>query len=452
MAKVKVVHCINQFFAGISKDDFQPELRLGEPVGSGIDFKSHFGNDAEIIATIICGDKYFAEHTNEVLEQVSRWVKELNPDVFMAGPAFSGGLYGTFCGELCATIQENVAIPAITGMHDANPGVKICKEHGVYVIFTKSSAVGMGEAINAMAPKVIELGKFGATISSEKINDFKDNKEKRDTQSQNNHGMFWGWFNREEHNTKTDQKVDAEKSTQPTQKSTTKFKSALVLKKTNFKSALDKIKKFSDSSTVLIEFDPKEAESKWVFWEHDLTCDQFNEFLTDELIPAFSHVLDTQKKTINEFQNVYKTFDSLDREYIKGIVTAVQSAEEASYQAVEASNQAKDASDEALRASSKVERAQQDICKTVEALGKTVDKLCKFEQELGDFKVKIEKHEHLYDVDKLWDNVNDLCTEQHKLKDSVNNMTQKLKVAYTLAGTAVGISILHIILKLAGVL
>ena len=56
MAKIKVVHYINQFFAqigGEEKADYPVELRVGEVVGPGMALTQNFKDDAEIIATII---------------------------------------------------------------------------------------------------------------------------------------------------------------------------------------------------------------------------------------------------------------------------------------------------------------------------------------------------------------------------------------------------------------
>ena len=59
MAKIKVVHYINQFFAGIGgeeKADIPAELHKGEVIGPGMAFNTGFKDEAEIIATIVCGD------------------------------------------------------------------------------------------------------------------------------------------------------------------------------------------------------------------------------------------------------------------------------------------------------------------------------------------------------------------------------------------------------------
>ena len=73
MAKIKVVHYINQFFANIGgeeKADYPAELRTGEFVGPGMALNQAFGDEAEIIATIICGDSYFNENIETTKMQI----------------------------------------------------------------------------------------------------------------------------------------------------------------------------------------------------------------------------------------------------------------------------------------------------------------------------------------------------------------------------------------------
>ena len=96
MSKIRVVQYINQFFAqigGEEKADIKPELREGV-VGPGSAFQAAFGDEAEIVATVICGDSYFNENTKEAQPAVIEMVKSCNPDLFIAGPAFNAGRYG----------------------------------------------------------------------------------------------------------------------------------------------------------------------------------------------------------------------------------------------------------------------------------------------------------------------------------------------------------------------
>ncbi len=78
MGKLKFVHYINQFFANIGgeeKADYQPEVRDGA-VGPGLAFNQAFGEEAEIIATVICGDSYFNENVDAATETVLNMIKE----------------------------------------------------------------------------------------------------------------------------------------------------------------------------------------------------------------------------------------------------------------------------------------------------------------------------------------------------------------------------------------
>ena len=102
-------------------------------------FKAAFGDKAEIVATIICGDSYFNENIDEAKKTILAWVKKENPDLFIAGPAFNAGRYGVACGTIAAAVKEELGIPSLTGMYTENPGADMFKDK-VYMVATKNSA------------------------------------------------------------------------------------------------------------------------------------------------------------------------------------------------------------------------------------------------------------------------------------------------------------------------
>ena len=168
MAKLKVVHYINQFFAqigGEEKADYPVELRVGEIVGPGMALTQNFKDDAEIIATIICGDSYFNENLEKAKTEILAMVKEQAPDVFVAGPAFNAGRYGVACGTIAAAVQEELGIPAVTGMYVENPGADMFKTQ-VYIVSTKNSAAGMRDAVKKLAPLAVKIGRGEAIGAS----------------------------------------------------------------------------------------------------------------------------------------------------------------------------------------------------------------------------------------------------------------------------------------------
>lgn len=161
MSKIRVVHYINQFFANIGgeeKADYPAELRAGEKIGPGLALTQQFGEEAEIVATIVCGDSYFNENLEKAKAEILEMVKGQNPDVFIAGPAFNAGRYGVACGTVCDMVQEELGIPAVTGMYVENPGADMFKNK-VYTVPTKNSAAGMRDAVKKLAPLALKLAK-----------------------------------------------------------------------------------------------------------------------------------------------------------------------------------------------------------------------------------------------------------------------------------------------------
>lgn len=167
MSKIKIVHYINQFFAqigGEEKADYKPELRQGA-VGPGLAIAAGFKDEAEIVATVICGDSYFNENLESAKKEVLDMIKSQNPDLFIAGPAFNAGRYGVACGTITAAVKKELGIPAITGMYIENPGADMFKNE-VYIISTKNNAAGMKDAaakIVTLAKKMIKGEEIGAS-------------------------------------------------------------------------------------------------------------------------------------------------------------------------------------------------------------------------------------------------------------------------------------------------
>ena len=59
MGKYRVVHYINQFFGQIGGEEKSITNRKpGGFVGPGMAFNAAFGDKAEIVGTVICGDSY----------------------------------------------------------------------------------------------------------------------------------------------------------------------------------------------------------------------------------------------------------------------------------------------------------------------------------------------------------------------------------------------------------
>lgn len=166
---IRVVHYINQFFGqigGEEKANIAPEIREGI-VGPGLALKAAFKGEAEIVATVICGDSYYAENEAKAKAEILEMIKKYNPDIFIAGPAFNAGRYGTACGSIAKEVKEQLGIPVLSGMYIENPGSDMFKKE-IYIISTKDNAAGMRDAVPKMAGFALKLVK-GETIGAPEV-------------------------------------------------------------------------------------------------------------------------------------------------------------------------------------------------------------------------------------------------------------------------------------------
>ena len=154
----RVVHYINQFFAGLGGEDkaeLGPQIKEG-PVGPGRAFQNAFGDRGEIVATVICGDNYFAENIEKASQETVSMIRPFQPDLFIAGPAFNAGRYGIACGGVCRAVGNDLGIPAVTGMNEENPGLDLYRQDA-YIVSTEGTVKGMNAAVAGMTALALKL-------------------------------------------------------------------------------------------------------------------------------------------------------------------------------------------------------------------------------------------------------------------------------------------------------
>lgn len=155
---IRIVHYLNQFFGGIGGEDkahVGPQVKIG-PIGPGRAIQEALGERGRVVATIICGDNYFAERIEEVTAEVINLIRSHQPDAVIAGPAFDAGRYGIACGAVCKGVQNQLGVPAVTGMFKENPGIDFFRKY-VYIVETEDSAKRMSEVVCRMVNIVCRL-------------------------------------------------------------------------------------------------------------------------------------------------------------------------------------------------------------------------------------------------------------------------------------------------------
>ena len=152
----KIVHVVNQFFAGLGGEE-----KAGLPVGviegsagAARALEIKLGAEAKIACTIYVGDNYFHKHKDDAIKAILNAVRAAAPDVLVAGPAFNSGRYGLSCVEICNAVASGLEIPCVTAMHDENPGVGAYRELAnarVYCLPTAEATTGMNDAMTRLA-------------------------------------------------------------------------------------------------------------------------------------------------------------------------------------------------------------------------------------------------------------------------------------------------------------
>lgn len=141
----RIVHYVNQFFAGVGGEDQAGEgpLLLDGPVGPGKRLAELVAPEHEIVATVWCGDDVAPGRVDEIVALV----RSADPDLVVAGPAFTSGRYGLACARVVAAAHE-AGLASLASMHEDNPGLD---EAGAVAV------VASGEVARRMAPSLDRL-------------------------------------------------------------------------------------------------------------------------------------------------------------------------------------------------------------------------------------------------------------------------------------------------------
>ena len=177
--KKRIVYYLNQFYGGIGGEEkagISP-LCLKEAVGPAKKFVDIINAQADVVATIICGDNFYSSNIEKARDICLEFLKDLKPDFFVAGPAFNAGRYGVACGDICSWVEKELNVPAITGMHEENPGVDLYREKTI-ILKVADSARGMNDALKKMSSLASKIMNKDELFSAEEEGFFHRNVRK----------------------------------------------------------------------------------------------------------------------------------------------------------------------------------------------------------------------------------------------------------------------------------
>jgi glycine reductase complex component B subunit gamma len=167
MEPIRVVHYLNQFFAGVGGEkraDVEPAVRRG-PIGPGLPLQAALAGAGEVVATVYCGDDHFNVRGEAAIERIVALIGAEKPAVVVAGPAFASGRYGMACAAVAQAVEARLHVPAVTAMSPENPAVEVYR-HAVTIVPTGDSPAATAEIVGRMARLAVKRGRGEALGSS----------------------------------------------------------------------------------------------------------------------------------------------------------------------------------------------------------------------------------------------------------------------------------------------
>lgn len=120
---MRVVHYLNQFFAGAGGEDraADPPAVADGPIGPGRRLAALLGEDLLIVATVWCGDDHAASNLGAAADIVAL-AREAGAEMVLCGPAFGSGRYGIASARVAA-LAARAGLPAVASLDPDNPGL-----------------------------------------------------------------------------------------------------------------------------------------------------------------------------------------------------------------------------------------------------------------------------------------------------------------------------------------
>ncbi|MHC5249349.1 GrdB-related putative oxidoreductase [Enterococcus sp. HY326] len=151
---MKIIFILDQIQAGLGgaeKGD-QPLGGKYMAIGSVQMFENYLGAvNGEVMATLYCGDDYFAADAETNALKLTAMVKKLNPDVVICGPCFNYDKYGLMAGKVAATITDKLHKPVIAAMsQECAEAIELYKDQVDIVKMPKKGGTGLTESMETM--------------------------------------------------------------------------------------------------------------------------------------------------------------------------------------------------------------------------------------------------------------------------------------------------------------
>ena len=189
----------------------------------------------------------------------------------------------------------------------------------------------------------------------------------------------------------------------------------IVVKRHSFDMAKNRLKEFSEKTEAELKIDKVETKDGFLgLGDHKVTGYELNERL--ETIQE--HLIDANainNKVIKVFREIYNALDALDKDYITSIVANVKAIEKTSNDVRVQQETFKQHNEKLANQQNKLDAHQVEIEKNVANISKIVT-------ALKVFKEKLDRYNHLTDIDKIWNDCKAIQNEIRVQQNELDNL------------------------------
>lgn len=207
---------------------------------------------------------------------------------------------------------------------------------------------------------------------------------------------------------------------------------SLVIREHDFQEAKNALKKYTEQAREEVELSRVPTDGGlFNLGDHKVTGFELNR-ITSQIQDYFISLNNLSQGLVEEFGQVYKAFEHLDKDYIAGIVASIKAAEEVSKQEQKDRKDIKELVGQHEQSVTVLKKFKQDIDKLkhltdIDKAWELIETQTRLSREFADYIAGLSKLKHLKDVDAIYSDFERLKKEFAEVAEAQSKYAAELK-------------------------
>jgi hypothetical protein len=208
---------------------------------------------------------------------------------------------------------------------------------------------------------------------------------------------------------------------------------SLVIKEHDFQEVKNALKRYTEQAKEEVELSRVPTDGGlFNLGDHKVTGSELNRITTQiqDYLICLNHL---NQGLVDEFGQVYKAFEYLDKDYISGIVASIKATEKVSMEEQKDRKDIKELIEQHKQAIAVLKKFKADIEKLkhltdIDKAWELIEKQTKLSKELSDYIAGLSELKHLKDIDELWDNTESIVRSIECIKESIETQSKTISI------------------------